>query len=586
MTAEGGELVKWDSEALTRLIRTARKERRADLCLKGARLVNVLTGKVEKADVAVQDGWIAGWGSYEGVENISTEGMFMAPAFTDGHLHIESTLLSPDRFAAAVVPSGTGAVVADPHEIANVLGLEGIRYFLRATEDLPLDVFFNLPSCVPASPLETSGARLGGADLCSLLPHPRIPGLAEMMNYPGVLHGDPDVVDKLLLFQDRVIDGHAPRLSGHDLNAYLAAGIGSDHECTSLEEGREKLARGMTLMIREGSQSKDLEALLPLVDDHTWPRCMLVSDDRHPDDLLERGHMDDIVNRAVSLGMDPVRAVALATWTPARYFGLQRRGALAPGYRADFTLSPSLTPWIPQRVFKGGVEVAREGELLVSPSTWSSPPPPPGPMSLRPPRAEDFAVEARPGKLRVIGVREGSLLTEKVLADPKVKEGLVVSDVERDLLKLAVFNRYGPADGRPPALGFVQGLGLRRGALASTVAHDSHNLLVAGVTDAALARVADAVRQAGGGMAVGDEDGALEILPLPVAGLMSDRPLKETSEGLRRLKGVARSWGSSLENPFMALSFLALPVIPRLKLTDKGLVDVESFSVVPLFETP
>jgi adenine deaminase len=577
------ECMKWDSSRLSRFVEAVRGQIPADLCLRGCRILNVLTGKVETADLAVYDGFIAGWGRYEAMKTIDAEGMFVCPGFIDGHIHIESTLLSPGRFCASVVPWGTSAVVADPHEIANVLGIEGIRYFLGATEAIPLDVYFNLPSCVPASPLETSGAHLRASDLHSLLPHSRILGLAEMMNFPGVLQAFPDVLDKLLLFQERCMDGHAPLLSGMDLNAYIGTGITSDHECTTLEEAREKLSKGMTLMLREGSQSKDLANLLAAVDDYTWPRCLLVSDDRHPDDLLREGHMNFIVNRAMALGLEPVRALTLATWTPARHFGLSRRGAIAPGYLADFSLSPTLNPWVPQRVFKKGREVAREGKLLIAPETFPSPAAPPSPMNLSAPSLDALSVPAEAGLLRVIGVQEGTLFTRKILFPPKIENGQAVADLDRDILKLVVFNRYRP--GAPPSIGFVQGIGLRKGAMATTVAHDSHNLIVVGTNDTDIAHVVDAVQKAGGGMAIGSAGDTTELLPLPIAGLMSDAPVEKVVEHLETLKARARSWGSPLHNPFMALSFLALPVIPELKLTDLGLVDVSAFDFVPLFQS-
>jgi adenine deaminase len=574
--------MKLDSSRLKDLIEVARGQRPADLCLRGGRIVNVFSGRVEAQDLAIHAGYVVGWGNYTARRDLDVQGAYICPGFIDGHIHIESTLLSPAQFCAAVVPHGTSAVVADPHEIANVLGLDGIRYFLAATEDLPLDVYFNLPSCVPASPLGTSGAELRACDLLSLLPHSRILGLAEMMNFPGVLHAIPEVLDKLLLFQEKVLDGHAPQLSGLDLNGYLAAGIASDHECTSLDEAREKLAKGMAIMLREGSQSKDLAHLLPLVDRHTWPRCLLVTDDRHPDDLVREGHMNAVVNRAMALGLDPVLALTLATQTPASLFRLPRRGALAPGYRADFSVSPTLNPWTPDRVFKDGLEVARHGELVVDPELWPHPPAPLSPMHLSRLSRDDLLVPVQPGKLKVIGVQEGTLLTQKLLKAPKIESGLVVADVDRDILKLVVYNRYQPD--RRPAVGFVQGFGLRQGAMATTVAHDAHNLIAVGTSDDALLHVVAAVRASGGGMAIGAPGVEVQALPLPIAGLMSTWPLAKVSQHLEKLKVQAQSWGCSLRNPFMALSFLALEVIPELKLTDLGLVDVSTFSLVSLFD--
>ena len=576
-------LARLDSERLARQIEAAQGKRPADLCLRRGKLVNVISGSVEEVDLAIYDGMVLGWGDYDAQQGIDASGFYVCPGFIDGHIHLESTMLSPAQFCAAVMPWGTTAVIADPHEIANVLGLEGIRYFLEATRNLPLEVYFNLPSCVPASPLETSGAHLRAADLFSLLPHERLLGLAEMMNFPGVIQAAPEVMDKLVLFQGRTLDGHAPCLGGRQLNAYLTAGIGSDHECTSLPEAREKLTKGMHIMIREGSQSKDLAALLPLVDQHTWPRCMLVSDDRHPDDLLREGHMNAIVNQAMARGMEPVLALTLGTWTAARYFRLDHQGALAPGFQADFTLSPTLNPWNPQRVFKRGVEVARDGKLLLAPQAWPQPSLPPSPMNITRLALEDLAVPAQPGDLRVIGVQEGTILTRKLLLSPRIEGSKVVADTARDLLKLLVYNRYLPD--RPPAVGFVKGLGLRKGAIATTVAHDSHNLIAAGGDDNDILQVVDAVRKMGGGMAIGAAGDRLEMLPLPIAGLMSDQPLQVVVERLEALKELAVAWGSTLANPFMALSFLALPVIPELKLTDSGLVDVSSFSFVSLFET-
>ncbi len=575
--------MKLDSMLLQELLEVARGVRPADLLLRGGQVVNVFSGRLDQVDLAIHRGFVVGSGPYAARETVELDGAYVCPGFIDGHLHMESTLLSPAQFCAAVLPHGTSAVVADPHEIANVLGLEGIRYFLDATEHLPLDAFFNLPSCVPASPLETSGATLRACDLHGLLPHPRILGLAEMMNFPGVIHAFPDVLDKVLLFQDRIRDGHAPQLAGLALNAYLTAGIGSDHECTTLDEAREKLDKGMVIMLREGSQSKDLAALLPLVDDRTWPRCMLVSDDCHPDDLIHAGHMNAVINRAMALGLDPVRSITLATWTPAAHFRLPRRGALAPGYQADFSISPTLNPWIPHRVYKRGQEVARDGRLLINPENWPQPQPPASPMHLSHPTASDLAVTAQVGKLKVIGVQEGSLLTRKILADPKTSGGMVIPDLDRDILKLVVFNRY--QSGKPPAVGFIQGFGLTRGAIATTVAHDAHNIIAVGTSDNDILAVVEAVRHIGGGMAIGSASEAVILLPLPIAGLMSTWPVERVSEQLEQLKRRARSWGSPLHNPFLALSFMALGVIPELKLTDLGLVDVTTFALVPLFET-
>lgn len=571
---------KWSTRSLTEAIEAAQGRRPVDLCIRNCQLVNVLSGRIETVHLGIYGGMIVGWGDYEGGHTIDAGNMYAAPGFIDGHLHIESTMLSPAQFASAVLRWGTTAVVADPHEIANVLGLEGIQYFLESARHLPLDLFFNLPSCVPASPLETSGAVLRAADLLSILPHERVVGLAEMMNFPGVTMAVPEVLDKIVVFQEKVLDGHAPQLTGEGLNAYLVGGIGSDHECTTLPEAMEKLSKGIHIMIREGSQSKDLAALLPLIDDHTWPRCMLVSDDRHPDDLLRDGHMNMIVNKAMALGLEPIRAITLASWTAARHFGLRAMGALAPGYQADLSLSPTLEPWVPLRVFKRGREVARDGRIVCEPIEEIVPPP--SPMRMGPLSAADLAVEVQPGRMRVIRVREGTLLTDKVLVDPKTRNGQVLIDTEWDVLKVVVCNRYDPT--AKPSVAFVQGFGLKKGAIASTVAHDSHNLIALGTSDAAILKVVEAVRALRGGMAAGAEDDPVAALPLPIAGLMSDQPLEQVVAQVDELNERVMAYGCALNNPFMALSFMALPVIPELKLSDRGLVDVATFSLVPLFE--
>ena len=573
--------MKLDTARLAGLIAVAAGRRPADLCIKGCRLVNVFTGEIEEKDLAVHDGFIAGVGDYEGRQTLRVDGMFVSPGFIDGHNHMESSLLSPPGYCAAVLPWGTSAVVADPHEIANVLGLPGISYFAECAKNLPLDIFLNLPSCVPASPLETSGANLRAVDLASMLPDPNLLGLAEMMNFPGVIGAHAEVTDKLLLFQEAVMDGHSPGVSGKDLNAYIAAGIGSDHECTSAGEAAEKLARGMVVMIRQGSQSKDLEKLLPIVDDFTWQRCMFVTDDVHPDDLVGKGHMNAIVNAAMGLGMAPARAIAMASWTPAGYFRLKRRGALAPGFLADFSLSPTLNPWNPTQVFKNGIEVARAGKLLIDPACWRTPFPPESPMHIGLIDPQDLLVPAKGAKLRVIEVLEATLFTRKLLMDPTVENGCAVSDTGRDLLKAAVYNRYVP--GSKPAVGFVHGIGLKRGAIATSVAHDSHNVIAVGVSDADIVSAVSALRDNRGGMAAALGDSVV-VLPLPIAGLMSPLPAPEVSAELKKLKACAKEWGAKLDNPFMALSFLSLSVIPELKLTDLGLVDVLQFRHVPLFE--
>lgn len=576
-----------DIAALSDLVEVARGRKPADLCLRNARIVNVCTGHIHPGHLAVHQGRIVGWGDYKGREEMDLDGAYVAPGFIDGHLHLESTLLGPREFAKAALPHGTTAVVLDPHEIANVLGLQGVWALIQASEGLPVDFFFMLPSCVPASALDPAGAVLRGADLHTLRRHPRVLGLAEMMNFPGVLSADPAVLEKIVLFQDMLLDGHCPKLSGEELNAYLSCGISSDHETTTLDEALEKLAKGMTLMIREGSQSKDMAALMGAVTDATWPRCLFVSDDRHPTDLLRDGHMDSLVNRATALGMDPVRAVALVSWTAAHAFGLRGRGAVAPGYAADFSVSPTLTPWHPRLVFKNGRCVVRDGTLCRREEAASRDTVLenlPGPMAVSRVDSSDLRVPAQGRRVRVIGVREGSLITDHVVLPATIREDAAVSDPERDILKIVVFNRYDSREGAsPPAVGFVRGFGLRHGALAGTVAHDSHHLVAVGATDESIVHAVRAVVDSRGGLSVASSQGVIAHMPLPVAGLMSLKPLEEVCRDLEDVTEAARALGSPLKHPFMALSFLALPVIPALKMTSRGLVDVERFQTVSLF---
>ena len=543
-------------------------------------MLNVFTAELVPTAVAVFDGVVVGYGDRPAREVVDLQDAVVAPGFMDGHVHLESSLLLPAEFARAVLPRGTTTVVADPHEIANVSGLAGISFMLEASEAVGLEVLFMASSCVPASPLETAGAELTADDLEGLAHHPRVLGLAEVMNFPGVVSGDPAVLAKLERFRDRVIDGHAPGLTGPALDAYLCAGIGSDHECTRLEEAREKLAKGMHIMIREGSQARDLAALAPLVTPRTAPRCMLVSDDCHPEDLLEHGHLDRILGRATELGMDLITAIRLVTLSPAEYFGLPFLGAVAPGYQADLVVLTSLHPLRVDRVYKKGRLVGEGGRCLLKPRQATAAHELRS-MNVGEVTAADLRIPTAGGRVRAIRLAANTLITAEEIVEPSVRNGEVVSDPDRDLLKVAVLERH-RGSGRK-GLGFVRGLGIRRGALASTVAHDSHNLVVVGAADSDMVVAANALRELGGGLVVANGGAILARLPLPVAGLMSDAPLLQVVNQKREINRAVHDLGAASGQPFMALSFLALPVIPKLKLTDRGLVDVELFRHVPLF---
>jgi adenine deaminase len=567
-------------DRLKKLIRVARGEAPPDLVLKGGRVLNVFSGEIIRADVAIHDGQIAGVGSYDGPVVIDAGGDFITPGFMDAHMHLESTLLSPAELARAVLTRGTTVIIADPHEIANVLGIDGIRFMLETSKGLPVDIYFLLPSCVPATDLETSGASLSATDLKPFRRKKRILGLAEMMNYPGVLCGIDPVVEKLTVFRRGIRDGHAPLLSGRDLNAYIAAGIRSDHECTGRVEAEEKLRLGMHIMIREGTQAKNLKALLPLVTPRNSRHCSLVTDDLHPHDLLTKGHLDHLIDMAVREGTDPAEAIRMVTCNTAQYFGLRDVGAVAPGYRADILILSSLVPVRVRSVIKRGRLVFSEGSYTGGswPETKRRQI---GAMNVRPFGREAFAVPHRGGRIRVIGLIPDQILTSRLILAPAVRDGAVVADVSRDILKLAVVERH-HGTGRI-GLGFVQGFGLKAGAIASSVAHDSHNIIAVGGDDGDLFAAVKAVEEMNGGLAAVMNGEVMAGLPLPIAGLMSDRPLAEVARGWEELRRVACDLGSVPAEPFMVLSFLALPVIPELKLTDRGLVDVNLFQHVSLF---
>lgn len=565
---------------LADFVKTARGDQPVDLLLVNCRLVNVFTGKVEEANLAISDDRIIGWGDYQARETLDLGGRFVAPGLIDGHIHVESSMVNLREYNRAVVPRGTTTIVTDYHEIANVLGREGILYMIEAEAGLPLEVLVMLPSCVPATPMETAGAELGPDDLKELLSRPEVIGLGEMMNFPGVVNGFADVLAKIASVGGRPVDGHAPGLSGPALNAYCGAGISSDHECVTVEEAREKLARGMYVMMREGSTARNLAALLPAATPDTSRRCLLVSDDRHPADLLREGHIDAILRKAVNLGLDPVTALRMATLNTVERFGLEKLGALAPGYQADLVVLEDLKDFRAVKVMKRGRWVAEGGALLQE--DLPAPPPLRSTVAVAWEKIPGIGVKAEGGSMRVIGLVPDQIITEDLAVEAKIEDGLAVADPERDILKMCVFERHRGTGN--VGIGFIKGFGLKRGALASTVAHDSHNIVVVGVSDEEIITAVRAIESLGGGQVVVEGVNIVAGLPLPIAGLMSDKPLKEVAEGVERLKEAACSLGCGVAEPFMALSFMALPVIPSLKLTDKGLFDVNAFAHVPLYK--
>ncbi|MFN8498294.1 MAG: adenine deaminase [Anaerolineae bacterium] len=568
---------------LDELIQVARGERPAEMVLRNARLVNVYSGAIEDTDVAVAGRRIAGVGpGYHAPVEVDLAGKYLTPGLIDSHMHVESSMVTVAEFARAVVPQGVTTVVVDPHELANVLGLDGIRYILDASKFNPLSVYVMVSSCVPATDMETSGARLRSYDLYPFLKEKWVLGLAEVMNYPGVIHRDPDMLEKLTISADKRVDGHAPGLMGADLNAYIAAGVRSDHECTTVEEAQVKLNRGMHIMIREASNARNLEPLLPLVTPANARRCMFATDDRTPADIMDEGHVNFMLRKAVSLGLDPILAIQMATINVAEYFGLRDYGGLAPGRWADMVVFDDLQEFRARQVYRGGELVAENGQLVVPTSSRSVRLR--GTVNIHQVRVEDFQIPALGAAARVIGLIPDQIVTRHLVMPVKTEDGLAVADVARDMLKLAVVERH-HASGNV-GLGFVQGFGLTRGALASSVAHDSHNIVVVGTNDADMMAATLQVARMQGGQCVVADGETLAALPLPIAGLMSDQPMAVVREQQDRLDAAARGLGVALHSPFMALSFLALPVIPELKLTDRGLVDVVAFQPVDLFVNP
>ena len=570
---------------MSNIINVARGLEKADLVIKNANIVNVLSEEIHKGDIAICDGVIAGIGeNYSGEKEIDINGAYVTPSFIDGHVHLESTMMLPKEFAKTVLPAGTTTVIIDPHEISNVLGLHGISFMHEAVKDLPMNVYTMLPSCVPATPFETSGFDLNSYDLSLLIDKPWVLGIAEMMNFPGVLNHDKNVMAKLELAKSRGkrIDGHAPYLSGKDLCGYIASGVKSDHECTTPEEAIEKLRLGVYVMIREGTAAKDLDALIPVLKTSNTRKCIFVTDDRHPADLKE--HINGMVRRVVEAGVDPIKAVQVASLNTAEYFGLKDLGAIAPGYKADLLVLPDLKTFKPDIVLKDGQVVAQDGKLAVeipendAIATRNS-------VNVRWITMDDFKIQTEGDgvkKVRALEVIPHQLITKSVMSDVKVVDGNAVSNVETDTLKICVIERH-RATGNI-GKGFVKGFNLKCGAIASTVAHDSHNMIVIGTNDFDMYTAAVALIKCQGGKVVVKDGEIISQLPLPIAGLMSDKEFDFVVEKCDELNKAAHSIGCKLEDPFMTMGFLSLPVIPELKITDKGVFDTNKFDFVDIFE--
>ena len=557
-----------------RIIAAAAGREPADLVLKNATFVNVFSNELSTMDIAVAEGLIVGMGSYQGRSEVDCTGKIVLPGFLDAHIHLESSLVSPTEFVKAVLPHGTTTVVTDPHEIANVMGTDGIEYMLQATEDLPVDVRFMLPSCVPATPLDESGAILDYRAIDSFYDHPRVQGLAEMMNFVGAINGDEQTVEKIVAAQahHKKIDGHAPDLQGNDLNAYIAAGVYSDHECHDVKDAIAKLERGQFIMIREGTAARNLEALMPLLTGKYADRCMFCTDDKHPNDLLEKGHIDYIVKKAISLGADPITAVKVACHNAARYFLLNNRGGISPGYLADFVIIDNFQDFNIEQVYKKGVLMVDHGEIQDFPSPEIEPY-----LVERAHKtfhvaaltAEDFA-EKRPRG--IIGMVDGEITTVDAGYSDRI-------DVEYDVLKIAVVERH--KNTHHIGIGYIQGYGLKSGAVATSISHDSHNIIVVGTNETDMAAAVNRVVELNGGIVVWDGGQSVAEVPLAIAGIMSDEPLVTVNEKLETAKDAAHKLGVNPGiDPFMTLSFMALPVIPSLRITTRGGFDVTTQSYV------
>ncbi|THB81211.1 MAG: adenine deaminase [Desulfobacteraceae bacterium] len=557
----------------------ARGEIEADLLIRNARVINVLSGEIHQEDVAIMDGRFLGFGDYDAKEEMDVEGLYMAPGFIDGHIHFESTMLTLPEFARAVLRCGGTSVVIDPHEMANVLGLDGIRYVLHSISQIPLDVFVMLPSCVPATPLETSGSSITHRELNYMINEDRVAGIGEMMNFPAVIQGDEEVHDRIRVTKWKKVDGHAPGVTGKDLNAYIFSNIDSDHESTSAKEALEKLRKGMHILIREGTSERNLEELISIVNtDNSW-HFSFATDDKHPDDLLEEGHIDHCIRKAIALGMAPMTAYQIASINAANHHRLRNVGAVKPRFWADFVLLSDYKAVSIESVFKRGIKVFDDNRLVHFPESQ----PPSVRSSMNPAHVtlQDFKIPAQGTSIRVIDILPHQVVTQEHITLAHIRDGYVESDLGKDILKIVVIERH-KATGRI-GKGFVRGFGLKHGAIGSTVAHDAHNIVIVGTNDEDMYAAFKRIKTLQGGFVAMDRGELVAELPLPVAGLLSDQSFEDTAQNLKMLKEKVKTLGGTHEAPFMILSFLCLSPIPRLKVTDLGLIDVDQFDVVPLF---
>ena len=560
-------------------LKAARGEIKVDLLIKNGFFINVLSGEIYKEDIAIHEGRFIGFGSYDSRETLDISGKYISPGFIDSHIHFESTMLSLPEFSKALLMRGTTAAIIDPHEISNVIGFEGIKYVLDSIEDLPLFLFVMLPSCVPATHMESAGSTLTSRDLSYLINNDHVAGMGEMMNFPGVISGDKGIHEKIFLGKDKKVDGHAPGVSGKELNAYIFAGIDSDHESTNAEEALEKLRKGMHILIREGTSERNLDNLIKIVTKDNASRFSFATDDKNPIQLMEEGHLDFTIRKAIKNGIDPITAYQMATIFPAKHYRLKNIGAIIPGFRADFVILSDLKKVKVEAVYKNGKPIVEHGKCLLDDSLK--------PMPLRSTvnpgtvTKDDLKVKAEGKKMRVIDLVPGQIITKSMTITPNIENGLVVSDIKKDILKIVVIERH-HATGRI-AKGFLHGMGFKEGAIGTTVAHDAHNIVICGTNDDEIWTVFEHIRTRSGGLVVAKNKKITSELPLPIAGLVSDQPLATVVENFKVVLKDAKQLGCPHADPFMILSFLCLSPIPSLKLTDQGLVDVDQFKIVSLF---